>query len=115
MARRWLPLARMIEATRYTAIDGIRNFENRRIPSALGSFKPLQGLIGPYLGQCARYLETPPAIVAGMAKVARECQREMRWGWIVMHRDCPEEVVHPLRSMLCRLPEMRYQIIEFCC
>ena len=43
MARRWQPLARMIEASGYTAIDGIRNFQNRRIPLALGSFKPLEG------------------------------------------------------------------------
>ena len=44
MARRWLPLARMIDRTGYTAIDGIRNFENRRIPLSLGSIKPLEGL-----------------------------------------------------------------------
>ena len=114
MARRWLPLARMIDTTGYTAIDGIRNFKNRRIPLSLGSFKPLEGLIGPYLAQCARYMETPRATVAGLAKVARECQREMRWGWIVMHPDCPEELVHPSRSMLCRHPELHYEIIEFC-
>ena len=114
MARHWLPLARMIEATGYTTIDGIRKFENRRIPLALGSFKPLEGLIGPYLAQCARCMETPRATVAGPAKVARECQREMRWGWIIMHPDCPKELVHPSRSMLSRHPKMHYEIIEFC-
>ena len=43
--------------------------------------------------------------------MARECQREMPWGWIVMH---PDELVHPSRSMLCRHPEMHYEIIKFC-
>ena len=105
----------MIDAAGYTAIDGIRNFKNSRIPLALGSFKPLEGLIGPYLAQCARYMETPRATVAGLAKVARECQREMRWGWIVMRPDCLEELVHPSRSMLCGHPELHYEIIEFCC
>ena len=104
----------MIEATGYTAIDGMRNFEKRRILLALGSFKPLEGLTGPYLGQCDRYMETPRATVARLTKLARECQREMRWGWIVMHPDCPEELVHPSRSMLCRHCEMHYQIIESC-
>ena len=70
----------MIEATGSTAFDGIRNFENRRIPLALEFFKPFDRLIGPYLGQCAGYMETPRATVAGLAKPARECRREMRWG-----------------------------------
>ena len=104
----------MIEAIGYKAVDGIRNFESKRIPLAFGSFKPLEGLIGPYLSQCARYMETPRATVAGLAKVAREYQREMRWGWIVMHLDCREELVYPSRSMLCRHPELHYEIIEFC-
>ena len=114
MARQWLPLARMIEATGYTTIEGIHNFKNRRIHWALRSFKPLEGLIGPYLGQCARYMETPQATVARLAKVARECQREMQWGRIVMHPNCLEELVHPSRSMLCRHREMHYQIIKLC-
>ena len=80
---------------------------------AVGSFIPLEGLIGPYLAQCARYMETPRAIVAGLAKAARECQTEMRWGWIVMHPNYPEEFVDPSRSMLCRHPQMHYEIIEF--
>ena len=104
----------MIEATGCTTIDGIHNFENSRIPLALGSFKPLAGLIGRYLAECPRYMETLRATVAGFAKVARECKMEMRWGWIVMHPECPEEMVHPSRSMLCRHPKMHYEIIEFC-
>ena len=25
----------------------------------------------------------------------------MRWTWVVMHSDCPEDVVHQSRSMFC--------------
>ena len=28
--------------------------------------------------------------------------------------DCPEELVHPCRSMLSRHPEMHYETIELC-
>ena len=59
-------------------------------------------------------IHAPRATVAGVAKVARECQREMRWGWIVMHCDCLEDLVLPSRSMLCRHPQTHYEIIEFC-
>ena len=85
----------MIHANGYTAIKGIRNFENTRIPLALGSFKPLDGLIASFLGRCARYMVTPRATATGVAEVARECHMEMQWGLIVMHLDCLEEVVHP--------------------
>ena len=113
MAKRWLPLARLIEATGHSAVDGIRNFENRGIPLTLGSFKPLEGLVVPFLEQCARYMETPRATVAGLAKVARECQKEMRWGWIVMHPDSPEELVHASRSMFELLFELMFEFADF--
>ena len=79
VARRWVPVARMIETCGYSAIDGIRNFEIRGIPLSLGPFKPLEGLVGPFVAQCAQYTETPRASVARLAKVARDCQRDMRW------------------------------------
>ena len=85
----------MIEVYGYTPIGGIRNFENGGILWALRSFKPLEGLIGPYLVQCVSYMETPKAAVAGMARLVRDCQREMRWTWVVMHPGGPEHLVCP--------------------
>ena len=84
--------------------DAIRNFENGD-PLGTWIFQTIGGLIGPYLGQCARYMEIPRATVARLAKVARECQREMRWGHggdvsSVLVRDSPPPPLPALRAHL---------------
>ena len=101
-ARRSVPLARMIQVCGYTAIDPVRNFENRGMSLALRAFKALARLVGPYLVQCARYMQTPRATGAGLANIAWNCQREMRLSWDVMHPNCAQDLVHPSPSMLWR-------------
>ena len=61
-------MARLIETCGCTTTDGTRNFENHGIPLSLRSLKTLEGLVGPFLAQCAPYMETPRAMLLGWLK-----------------------------------------------